>query len=78
MNAFWKEDWDRARENLLRWWNLDGLAISVMAPKDEPWAELPAPERALPFCQPNGPKAPPASEAANTFPVPDDPEAMIS
>jgi len=73
MSAFWKEDWERARKNLLGWWNLEGPAISVMAPKDEPWADLPAPERELPFCQQGGPKAPAASEgSARTFPVPDD------
>jgi hypothetical protein len=75
MSAFWKEDWDRARENLRRWWNLDGPAISVMAPKDSPWAELPAPSRELPFCQPNAPKGRPPAKGA-TFPVPDDAEAM--
>ncbi len=77
MSAFWKEDWDRARENLLRWWNLEGPAISVMAPKGEPRAALPPPERELPFCQPNGPKAPPAPEGnSNAFPVPDDPAVL--
>jgi hypothetical protein len=76
MAKFWKEDWERARKNLLRWWRLEGPAISVMAPKDEPWAELPAPERELPFCQPNGPKAPRPAVGAPTFPVPDDPLAM--
>ena len=76
MSAFWKEDWARARENLVRWWNLDGPAISVMAPKDKPWAELPAPSRELPFCQPNAPKGPPARAGIATFAVPDDPLEM--
>jgi len=77
MSTFWKEDWDRARANLTKWWDLEGPAISVMAPKDTPWAELPPPARELPFCQPNGPKTPPTPEAsAHAFPVPDDPLLM--
>ncbi len=77
MSDFWKEDWDRAKENLIRWWNLKGPAISVMAPKDTPREELPPPERELPFCQPNGPKAPPLTERhKQAIPVPDDSQRM--
>ena len=77
MSDFWKEDWDRAKENLIRWWNLKGPAISVMAPKDTPREELPPPERELPFCQPNGPKAfPTRGRSADVVAVPHDPQKM--
>lgn len=76
MGAFWKKDWDRARENLLKWWELEGPAISVMAPKDEVWADLPPPERELPFSQPTNPRTPLPAGRADAFPVPDDPAAM--
>ena len=39
----WKEDWDQARANLDKWWNQQGLALWVTAPKDPPWEELPDP-----------------------------------
>lgn len=76
MGAFWKEDWDRARENLLKWWEREGPAFSVMAPKDEVWADLPPPERELPFSQPTNPRTPLPAGRADAFPVPDDPVAM--
>lgn len=36
----WKPDWELAREALTAWWNGEGLALSVRAPKDEPWEAL--------------------------------------
>ncbi len=44
--AFWKEDWDLARQRLTQWWRHEGLALCITAPKDEPWADLPEPEPA--------------------------------
>jgi hypothetical protein len=41
--AFWKEDWDIARNELVAWWEHKGLALRVTAPKDEPWEDIPAP-----------------------------------
>lgn len=41
---FWKEDWDECRENLIKWWNRQGLAFAVTAPADKPWADLPKPD----------------------------------
>lgn len=43
MSVFWHEDWDRARQNLTKWWQRQGPAICVIAPKDKPWEELPEP-----------------------------------
>jgi hypothetical protein len=45
MAGFWKEDWDRCRENLTKWWRRQGPAICILAPKDKPWADLPLPKR---------------------------------
>jgi hypothetical protein len=42
--AFWKEDWDIARDELVAWWRHKGLALRVTAPKDEPWEDVPEPE----------------------------------
>lgn len=39
----WKPDWAEARQALTTWWAGKGLAVSVIAPKDQPWEELPAP-----------------------------------
>ena len=76
MGKYWKEDWDKAKSNFIKWWNLEGPAISVMSPKDKPWAELPPPERELPFCQPNAPKAQKAPKGQKTIHVPKDPKKM--
>ena len=77
MSTFWKEDWDRARENLIKWWNLDGCAISIMSPADRPRAEVPPPEREIPFCQPNAPRIStlPQGNVA-PIPVPENPREM--
>jgi len=42
----WKDDWDAARQALIGWWTGRGLALSVGAPKDEPWEAIPKPEPA--------------------------------
>ncbi|MCG3147137.1 MAG: hypothetical protein PCFJNLEI_00574 [Verrucomicrobiae bacterium] len=39
----WKPDWAEARRALTDWWAGRGLAISVIAPKEQPWEEIPAP-----------------------------------
>lgn len=44
--AFWKEDWDEAREALAAWWAGNGLALHVTAPKDDPWEDIPPPSPA--------------------------------
>jgi len=44
-NRLWKEDWPRARANLIRWWNHQGPAVCLLAPKDRPWEDLPEPVR---------------------------------
>src|SRR5512146_2675556 len=41
--AFWKEDWDIAREELVAWWKRKGLALHVTAAKDEPWENVAPP-----------------------------------
>lgn len=38
--TIWKPDWPAARRALEAWWNGTGLALSVTAPKDEPWEEI--------------------------------------
>jgi hypothetical protein len=40
---FWKDDWNSARQNLQAWWRCEGLAVSVTAPKAEPWEDIPPP-----------------------------------
>ena len=40
----WKEDWDRAKRNLLGWWRREGLAMCVMAPRRTPREPIPKPE----------------------------------
>lgn len=42
--AIWKEDWPKARAAMVDWWAGKGLALHVTAPKDEPWADFPAPD----------------------------------
>jgi len=76
VSKFWKEDWGTAKQHFIKWWNLEGPAISVMSPKDKPWGDFPPPERELPFCQPNAPKAPKPTKGQKTIPVPKDPEKM--
>ncbi len=45
MGQFWKENWDRTRERLEAWWQGEGMALCLFAPKDEPWEEIePPPE----------------------------------
>ncbi len=41
----WKPDWALARQAFEDWWNHKGLALSVTAPKDEPWERIPEPEQ---------------------------------
>ena len=40
----WKPDWEQARTNLTRWWNRQGLAVAVFAPRDEPLEPIPQPQ----------------------------------
>ncbi|HEY3269197.1 MAG TPA: hypothetical protein VGM37_19975 [Armatimonadota bacterium] len=47
--SIWKVDWPEARAAMARWWNGDGLALHVTAPKDEPWEPFPAPSPAPDF-----------------------------
>ena len=44
----WKDDWPAARAALTAWWEHRGLALSVSAPKDEPWEAIPKPEERTP------------------------------
>jgi hypothetical protein len=39
----WKPDWAAARQAYVDWWEHRGLALSVTAPKAEPWDAIPAP-----------------------------------
>ncbi len=39
----WKENWDQARANFIKWWNHQGPIINVTAPRDKPWENLPCP-----------------------------------
>ncbi len=39
----WKPDWRQARQNLLKWWNRESLALCVTAPADQPWEDWPRP-----------------------------------
>src|SRR5512135_2949012 len=39
----WKPDWAQARAALTGWWAGRGLALSVTAPRDEPWEQIAAP-----------------------------------
>jgi len=36
VGTFWKDDWDRSRENLTKWWRHEGLAVSITAPARQP------------------------------------------
>ncbi len=42
---YWKEDWDLGRKRLADWWAGKGCALHVCAPKAEPWADIPKPQR---------------------------------
>lgn len=42
-NLRWKPDWALARQALTDWWHHKGLALWVVAPKDEPWENIPEP-----------------------------------
>ncbi len=42
-HPFWKDDWPRAKRRLVQWWEHRGLALRVVAPKDEPWEKLAPP-----------------------------------
>jgi len=39
--SIWKDDWDLARVAMDGWWRGEALAVSVVAPKDEPWEHFP-------------------------------------
>lgn len=39
----WKPDWPQARANLTRWWNRQGPALSLTAPRRQPIEPLPEP-----------------------------------
>lgn len=43
MGRLWKDNWDQARANIVKWWNREGPWLSVFAPKDKPWEELECP-----------------------------------
>ncbi len=66
----WKDDWTLAQQRLTAWWRHAGPAVSVMAPKDTPWAELAPPRYFLPFCQPNAPRPPGLANGAHIVPTP--------
>jgi hypothetical protein len=42
-SMIWKSDWVSARHALEDWWAGRGLALSVTAPKNEPWEDVPPP-----------------------------------
>ena len=42
-NLVWKEDWPEARRALASWWDGNGLALHVTAPREIPAEELPPP-----------------------------------
>ena len=39
----WKSDWPQARDNLIKWWAGEGLALSLTAPRREPIKHVPPP-----------------------------------
>jgi len=39
----WKPDWPKAKENLVKWWRGEGLAMSLMGPREEPIEPLARP-----------------------------------
>ena len=39
----WKPDWPRAQANLVRWWEGEGLALALTAPRPEPIEAIPPP-----------------------------------
>jgi len=39
----WKPDWPMAKENLIKWWRGQGLALCLMSPRDEPIEAIPEP-----------------------------------
>lgn len=40
MSKIWKENWDRARTNIIKWWNREGPWLCVIAPRDKPHEDL--------------------------------------
>lgn len=40
----WKPDWPEARRAFKAWWEHKGLALCVLAPKGEPWEDIPRPD----------------------------------
>lgn len=44
IDCLWKEEWDKTRERLTAWWEGEGLVLCIMAPRDEPLANLSKPE----------------------------------
>lgn len=43
MGNLWKENWDQARANIVKWWNREGPCLTVFAPKDKPWEDVACP-----------------------------------
>jgi hypothetical protein len=39
----WKPEWPEARENLVKWWRREGLALSLTAPRAQPIEPVPEP-----------------------------------
>jgi hypothetical protein len=39
----WKPDWPQVQQNLIRWWNREGFAISIVAPRRSPVEDVPEP-----------------------------------
>jgi len=41
----WKDDWERTKQNLIRWWNGEGPALCLVAPRDKPIEAIEQPDR---------------------------------
>jgi hypothetical protein len=40
---FWKDDWGIAKAHFEAWWRRESFCVSVTAPRDEPWENIPPP-----------------------------------
>ena len=45
MQLKWKPDWPEAKANLIKWWEHQGLALCVTAPRKKPVEKVPEPEK---------------------------------
>ena len=43
-DKFWKKDWQQAKKRLTKWWQGNGIVLSITAPRDKPLLDIDKPK----------------------------------